>query len=227
MSRLILKRFLQIAVIAVMQAAILMAAAGRLAWTWGWAHVALYALTVVVNSLVLLPRHPELIAERAEAKEGTKGWDRVLALLVSLIGPMAIWVVAGLDERFGWTPETSLSARLAGAGLIVAGYGVFSWAMVSNKFFAGVVRIQKERGHQVATAGPYRYLRHPGYVGMVMFTLGAPLLLGSAWAFVPAGATVLLTVLRTALEDATLQRELDGYKDYAARVRYRLLPGVW
>ena len=99
--------------------------------------------------------------------------------------------------------------------------------MVSNEFFSGVVRIQMERGHKVASAGPYQYVRHPGYVGITLLTLGTPLMLGSAWAFIPAGATVLLTVFRTALEDATLQRELDGYADYAARVRYRLLPGVW
>lgn len=204
-----------------------MAAAGRFTWTWGWAYISLYILTVVVNSLVLLPRHPELIAERAEVKEGSKSWDRVLALLVSVVGPMTVWVLAGLDARFGWTPDLGLPLHFAGVLLIAAGYGVFSWAMVSNKFFSGVVRIQKERGHQVTSAGPYRYVRHPGYVGMIMFTLGAPLLLGSAWAFVPAGVTVLLTVLRTALEDATLQRELDGYTDYATRVNYRLLLGVW
>ena len=99
--------------------------------------------------------------------------------------------------------------------------------MAANAFFSMVVRIQEDRGHAVATGGPYRYVRHPGYVGMMLSLLGTPLLLGSLWALVPAGLATCLYVVRTALEDRTLQEELEGYKDYAGQVRRRLLPGVW
>ncbi len=226
MDRRVVRRFAQIGVSALLQAGILLAA-GRLAWTWAWVYVALYVLTVAANALILLPRHPELIAERAEVKAGAKDWDRVLAPLVSAVGPLAMLLTAGLDERFGWSVEPGPLLHAAGAILVAAGYALFSWGMASNRFFSGVVRIQSERGHEVASAGPYGYVRHPGYAGMIMFTLGTPLLLGSHWALAPAGATVLLMVLRTSLEDATLRRELPGYEDYASRVRYRLLPGVW
>jgi protein-S-isoprenylcysteine O-methyltransferase Ste14 len=99
--------------------------------------------------------------------------------------------------------------------------------MVSNKFFSTSVRIQMERDHTVASGGPYRYVRHPGYVGYIVSGFAAPLALGSLWALIPAAITLCLLVVRTALEDRTLQDELDGYREYAARVRYRLLPGVW
>jgi protein-S-isoprenylcysteine O-methyltransferase Ste14 len=104
---------------------------------------------------------------------------------------------------------------------------IFSWSMASNPYFSGVVRIQEERGHTVAMGGPYRIVRHPGYVGYILFTLSTPLALGSLWGFVPAVLASLGMVVRTGLEDRTLREELAGYKDYARRVRYRLLPGVW
>jgi protein-S-isoprenylcysteine O-methyltransferase Ste14 len=104
---------------------------------------------------------------------------------------------------------------------------LLTWSMAANAFFAQTVRIQEDRGHTVATGGPYRYVRHPGYVGGILFQVATPLILGSVWALIPAGLTVCLTIIRTALEDRTLLEELDGYKEYAGRVRYRLLPGVW
>ena len=112
--------------------------------------------------------------------------------------------------------------------LVVAlGYALWGWAMASNRYFSGLVRIQKERGHTVSTAGPYRLVRHPGYAGLILWTLATPLALGTLWAFVPAGLTVVAIVVRTALEDSTLRKELAGYDNYARQVRYRLLPGVW
>nr|NIN68360.1 isoprenylcysteine carboxylmethyltransferase family protein [Anaerolineae bacterium]NIN98447.1 isoprenylcysteine carboxylmethyltransferase family protein [Anaerolineae bacterium] len=108
-----------------------------------------------------------------------------------------------------------------------SGYALGVWAIASNAFFSQIVRIQKERGHRVATGGPYRFVRHPGYVGTILVGLAAPIMLGSLWALIPGGAVALLFILRTALEDQTLLGELEGYGTYAGRVRYRLLPGVW
>ena len=116
---------------------------------------------------------------------------------------------------------------MAGLVVFVLGMGLMTWAMIVNNFFSLVVRIQKDRGHTVVSSGPYAYVRHPGYIGGILFQLATPVMLGTLWALVPAGLAACLIVIRTVLEDKTLQAELDGYKDYAARVRYRLLPGVW
>jgi len=101
------------------------------------------------------------------------------------------------------------------------------WAMWTNRFFSSVVRIQTDRGHHVVQGGPYRLIRHPGYVGAILSVLSTAVVLGSLWSLIPAGLTTVLVSVRTALEDATLQRELPGYAEYASKVRYRLLPGVW
>jgi protein-S-isoprenylcysteine O-methyltransferase Ste14 len=140
---------------------------------------------------------------------------------------MAMWIVAGLDRRWQWSLPLPAWAVAAGWGLAIAGSAFVFWAMTNNRFFAAVVRIQTERGHTVQTGGPYTWVRHPGYAGATAFTLGLPLILGSRWTYVPAAVVVVLTLVRTALEDATLRRELAGYAAYASRVRYRLMPGIW
>jgi len=120
-----------------------------------------------------------------------------------------------------------MPVKLLGLAGILAGYALGSYALVENRFFSGMVRIQTERGHQVVSSGPYRWLRHPGYAGALITYLGTPLFLDSVWGFVPVVLLAILLVVRTRLEDRTLQEELPGYRDYAGRVRYRLLPGVW
>jgi len=139
----------------------------------------------------------------------------------------ASWVVAGLDVRFGWTGPIPWAYHVGGLLLVVLGYALFLWAMVSNAFFAEGVRIQKERGHTVATGGPYRCVRHPGYAGSILAQVSAPVLLGSPWALILGLASAAFFGVRTYLEDKTLRKELPGYEEYARRVRYRLLPGVW
>jgi len=140
---------------------------------------------------------------------------------------LAICVVGGLDVRYGWTTGFPMVAQIAGVILAVLGYALVVWATASNAFFSLIVRIQKERGHSVATGGPYQFVRHPGYVGSIVAYVGTPIMLGSWGAIVLGVVTALLIIVRTAFEDKTLLQELDGYKDYAARVCYRLLPGVW
>jgi len=136
--------------------------------------------------------------------------------------------VGGLDERFGWSPPLDSAIHITALISYALGQGLFSWAMASNKFFSSVVRIQMDRNQTVATGGPYRYVRHPGNVGYITsFFLATPVALGSSWALIPGGIGTLLLIIRTALEDRTLLEELDGYKEYAQQVRYRLLPGIW
>ena len=211
--------------------AVLFISAGRWDWGMGWVFVGLFIFTTVGSRVLVLRQDPELAAERARStekgREGVKDWDDLLSPLVALYGPLVIWIVAGLDERYGWSPQISLWVQ--GVAIIVAvlGSALATWAMLSNTFFSGTVRIQEERGHTVVSGGPYRYVRHPGYLAGILFDVATPLILGSLWALVPAGLTVCAFVVRTALEDRTLQEELDGYREYAQRVRYRLLPGVW
>ena len=204
-------------------------AAGSLHWVWGWALLAVTAAALVGHVLVLVPINPELLAERQEGLrvEGTKRWDKWLVIMSVSFGTIVLWVVAGLDVRFGWTSGMAVAVHLAGLTGYVLGYVVFLWAMAANAFFAEGVRIQEERGHTVATGGPYRLVRHPGYVGAMLGMAAGPFLLGSWWALVPAALAVGGYIIRTALEDRTLQEELPGYREYTQQTRYRLLPGIW
>ena len=222
----IVRRLIQLLVFILIQAAILFLASGRLDWVMAWVYLGVYVGLIVVNAIVILPRNPELIAERGQIKENTKGWDKVFSVFYALCS-LGLLAVAGLDIRWGWSSQLNLTAQLIGLALYVLGFALVSWAMASNRFFSSVVRIQTDRGHTVATGGPYQFVRHPGYVGMMVSALGTTILLGSLWAFIPTGLLIGLVVIRTALEDRTLQNELDGYKEYAGRVHYRLLPGVW
>lgn len=117
--------------------------------------------------------------------------------------------------------------KIAGLALLLAGYALASYALIENRFFSGMVRIQTDRGHQVVSSGPYRWLRHPGYAGALLAYLATPFFLDSQWAFLPTLFLVIILVVRTALEDGVLQNELRGYRDYARQVRFHLLPGVW
>lgn len=208
-------------------AAILLGTAGRLDWVMAWVLVGVYLVWTGATALAVIPTHPEMLAERTGPKKGSKGWDMAILGVVGLLETIK-YVVAGLDMRWGWSPSFPSALQLVGVVVAVLAYDVILvWAMAVNAFFEQTVRIQEERGHTVVTDGPYRYVRHPGYVGSILFQLATPLILSSVWAFIPAGLITLLTIIRTALEDKTLQQELDGYREYAQRVRYRLLPGVW
>jgi len=204
--------------------AILFIAAGRLDWPMAWVYT---GISMVDATLLLLIVSPELMRERTHPKADAKDWDRVFARLTGPLGSTVILVVAGLDKRLGWSAQVPLAIQVAGLVAFVLGMGLMTWAMAVNNYFSLVMRIQKDRGHTVVTGGPYRYVRHPGYVGGIMFQLGTPLLLGSLWTLIPAGLTALLLVARTALEDRTLQNELEGYREYTQQTRYRLLPGIW
>jgi protein-S-isoprenylcysteine O-methyltransferase Ste14 len=226
-SRLILRSGLRISSFAVIMLAILLISSGRPDWVMAWVYVGVFAALSATGSTVLVLTHPELMAERTQIKEDAKDWDKVLAPLVTVYIPVGVWIVAGLDTRGGWSARVPPELQWATLGVAVAGSLFAIWAMRSNKFFSLIFRIQRERGHSVVTSGPYHYVRHPAYAGGIVFNLATPLILGSLWAFIPAAVHLSLFVLRTALEDRTLQRELEGYPDYTQRVRYRVLPGIW
>lgn len=210
----------------IMAGAILFWCAGRLDWLWGWATVVTIAYYVAGTAFVLLPKNPALLAERTGPKTGAKTWDTLIMIAVGTI-ILIIYIVGGLDARYGWTSNFPAWAQIVGFILTLLGYTLVLWAIAANAFFSLIVRVQKNRGHTVATGGPYRFVRHPGYVGTLLAYIGTPVMLSSNWAIILGVVTAVLIIVRTALEDKTLLAELGGYKEYAARVRYRLLPGVW
>jgi len=206
--------------------ALLFVPAGRLDWWEAWIFFGAFFLSVSVLSLWLKRKDPALLKERRKGGENVKEWDKVIIRIYSVV-LFVLLITAGLDAgRFGWAPVPAGLRILGGAALLTA--MVIGWrTFQANTFLGGMVRIQKDRGHTVVTTGPYRYVRHPMYVGVILSVLGIPLVLNSLWALVPAGMIVVLFVIRTALEDRTLKAELEGYKEYAERVHFRLLPYVW
>lgn len=230
------RAIVQMVIVVLLAPFIPMIISGRWDWWQAWAYAVVSILAFIISRLFVRRKHPDLIAERArfmEAKD-TKSWDKVLAPLVGL-GSIFILVAAGLEKYYALSPVSSLTltpsaslgtSLIALAGLIL-GYGFSSWALIENRFFSGTVRIQTERGHHVISTGPYRIVRHPGYAGGLFGYLFIPLLLDSLWAWLPTILLAVVLVLRTALEDKTLQAELPGYKEFAGKTKYRLFPGIW
>ena len=208
---------------------ILLICGGDLCWWQAWGYSLLILAAGIGGRIWAEQRHPGLTAERQNIEniQNAKTWDKVLAPLmaVSLVFPMVI--VAGLDHRYNWSPEFPLWLNIIGLILITFGYAFATWAVAENRFFSSVVRIQTERGHVVCDTGPYRFVRHPGYAGNILPLFGIVLALGSIWTLIPAAVAAIITLIRTVLEDQTLQEELPGYRDYAQHVRYRLIPGIY
>lgn len=194
------------------------------AWVYGFINVAGFA----VSRAMAARRNPDLITERAQfmKHENVVSWDKILAPVVVLGGGL-IPLVVGLDELMNWSPAFSILLKIIALAVILTGYIWGSYALIQNRFFSGMVRIQSDRGHQVISSGPYRWMRHPGYAGAIWTYLATPLFLDSVWALIPAVFLVIVLVLRTSLEDKVLQVKLEGYSEYAEKVRYRLFPGIW
>jgi protein-S-isoprenylcysteine O-methyltransferase Ste14 len=187
--------------------------------------VSLYVGTVVVAGLCVLIVNPDVVVARLRFHKASKRWDAILlCFLLPALG--AVFLVAAWDGRFRKSPWPWWVFAI-GYVVFLVGIGVVIWAECVNKFFEPTVRIQVDRGHKVIDTGPYAIVRHPGYLGAMPLFVGTALCLGSLWALIPAGLASALLLLRTRWEDQTLQAELAGYKDYAHRVRYRLIPGVW
>ena len=199
-------------------------------WDWweAWIYAIISILGFAVSRIIAARRHPDLIAERARIMqhEDTVSWDKTLAPLLGLGGAL-VMIVVGLDARFAWPPEFSSQLKVMALIFILVGYVLGSYALIENRFFSGVVRLQTDREHRVVSSGPYRWMRHPGYAGAILTYLATPFFLDSIWAVLPTLFLVVVLVIRTSLEDQFLQLELIGYGDYARRVRYRLIPGLW
>jgi len=208
---------------------VLLVCGGDFGWWQAWVYSLLIVAAGIGGRIWAERRHPGLTAERQniEKIQSAKAWDKVLAPLMALSVGFPLVIVAGLDHRRGWSPVFPLWLIVLGFILISLGYAFAAWALVENRFFSSTVRIQTDRGHVVCDSGPYRIVRHPGYAGNILPLLGIVLALGSVWTLIPAAVALIIAVIRTTLEDRTLQDELPGYRDYARRVRYRLIPGIF
>jgi protein-S-isoprenylcysteine O-methyltransferase Ste14 len=200
--------------------------AGRLDWWPAWAVIAVWLVWFSAVDTILLRSNPDLMQERLSPPKGAKSWDSTILSILRLT-QLARYILAGLDQRYGWTNGFPLGAQIGALVVCFLGTALFVWALASNAFFSQVVRIQSERGHTVVSGGPYHYVRHPGYLGTILFDLALSTLLASWWAIIIGGMCALLLVLRTALEDRTLQSELIGYTEYTRQVHFRLIPGIW
>ena len=201
---------------------------GRWNWWEAWVYAVVYILTFIISRALAARHSPGILAERGKFMDhaDTQPWDKVLAPLLGLGGGLLPFAV-GIEARFGSQPTFSLAVKLIALLLFLAGMLWASLALIENSFFSGTVRLQSERDHKVISSGPYAVMRHPGYSGALLTYLATPLFLESWWGFAAAAFLLAVLVIRTRLEDRFLQDNLPGYKEYAARVRYRLLPGVW
>lgn len=222
----LIRRVLQLFVLVLIQTAALFVSAGTLGWPAGWWYIGLYLLLLAVGSFVLAPAHKEVIEERSKGAAGGKEWDVWITRLMG-IPALGLLVLSGFDQRWNWSPPLPLGLRLFGGLTFVAGYALVLWAMCVNQYFSQIVRIQTERGHTAITDGPYRIVRHPGYLGTTISLLGAVFLLDTLYGLACFALYLVLIITRTALEDRTLRAELPGYAEYVTHTRYRLLPGVW
>jgi len=200
--------------------------AGTVTWPAAWVYLAVM-IGVLADYTVIIRRHPDLIAERQKPPSDAKRWDKPLVTVIAVIGPIALAIVCGLDRRFHWSPPIPAWWKAAGLLLVASGGVLTNWAVSVNRFFSALVRIQLDRGHHVVDEGPYRFVRHPGYLGSLIHMPGVALALGSLRGLVLVAAVIIVMIVRTALEDRTLRAELEGYAEYTRKVRYRLLPGVW
>jgi len=206
--------------------ALILVLAGRITYWQGWVF-SVYMCSRSLIASIMFASKPDVIKERFKPGPGTVWWDKLFWVLY---GPMTfvIIIIAVLDGgRFQWTMELPMSVYIAGYVLLVLSDFVKSWCMWVNRFFSTTVRIQMDRGHEVIQNGPYRFVRHPGYLAGIFMMISMPLALGSLWGLIPAAVVAVLLIIRTHLEDIYLQKELPGYADYVKKVKYRLLPGIW
>ncbi len=223
------KGIARLVITAVLMGSLLFLSAGTIRWWEGWVYLAASFITLAGSRLLLIKNYPEVAAERMHAgeMEDTKAWDRLLVQLVAVYLPLMVWIVAGLETRFGVSAGMPLWVQAAAFVVGFAGTMFSNWALFRNKFFSSHVRIQKDRGHEVVKDGPYAIVRHPGYAGGFVHFLATPFAFNSLWTWIPITILIAVYVIRIIKEEKALIEELAGYEAYTKEVKYRLIPGVW
>jgi protein-S-isoprenylcysteine O-methyltransferase Ste14 len=208
----------------------LMWPAGSWHWWEAWVMVALWTAFGLVMTPYLLRHDPELLAERMKLvplHKDQKVWDKVIMLLFFISG-IALYIVPGFDVvRYEWSEPLPVWMRIFAMVLHLPCFVMLGWVMRENTYLSQVVKIDKERAHQVITTGPYALVRHPMYTIVIVLLFAVPVALGSRYALILAAFLTALLVVRTYLEDRTLHAELPGYPEYARHTLYRLIPGIW
>ena len=219
--RMIIREYLSRVVMLLM----LFLISGNWSWSGAWIMLFFALLSIILIHLIVVRPNPDLYNERGAKHNNTKRWDAILLPIYGISGYMVL-IIASYDERFQWS---ALPAYSIGVGIVfmVLACVITTTAMYSNAFFSSTVRIQSERGQTVVDQGPYRIVRHPGYLGGICFYIGCGFLLNSIWAFIPIVLTTLILCIRIKFEEKTLKEELPGYKEYMQKVRFRIFPGIW
>lgn len=210
--------------VTVVTVSLLFVSAGTVAWAGAWIILGFGILYLVSVATVGMKYFPETVLGRSQTRF-VHSWDK-RAIIVYSLGYYTQYVISGLDFRYGWS-DAGPALVAAGTLLYAAGMALTFLVLFTNPFAIGSARIQAERNHHVVSAGPYRIVRHPMYSSSILFAVGAPLILGSLWALLLSPMVIGSFVYRCAKEDAMLHDELEGYREYAAKVRYRLVPLVW
>lgn len=208
-------------------ALLLFGGAGRLDWALGWLYLTAWIVPKLVFLILLRWRNPDLLVERATRHKNTQPYDRII-LPIYFVLAFGTFLIGGLDGgRFHWSGELPVAVIVAAYVIYLLGNGLAGWAINSNPFFSSESRIQAERGQHVVSSGPYQFVRHPSYLATLLLWPATGPMLNSWWAVIPGVLTALMMVVRAHLEDQMLHAELPGYADYAQKVRYRLIPGIW
>jgi protein-S-isoprenylcysteine O-methyltransferase Ste14 len=223
MNRNIIRRLFQVLFTFLIQGSLLFLSAWSLRWTWAWVYLAMCIFILIIN-LVVIPA--EVIEERGRKKKNVKRWDKILSA-INIFPILGMYILSGFDYRLNWSIDLSVPIHIIALILFFMGAMLFTWSMASNKFFSTMVRIQTDREHKVVMEGPYNYVRHPGYVGFILMLFATPIALGSLYGIFMSGIVTGILMVRTALEDKTLRKELDGYEDYAGKIKYKLVPFIW
>lgn len=200
--------------------------AGKLNWLDAWIYIIGYLSFLIMYAVWAMTNDPELLNERSQVASNTKGWDKLILSLYTIL-LLCLFILIGLDaERFHWSSLPVVLKLTGWLGLIFAAWLIF-WVIRTNTYASRVARIQADRGQTVISSGPYQFVRHPMYAGIIVLFLCTPLALGSFWGLIPAVLIGILFFIRTRLEDQMLRKELSGYEDYTKRIQYRLMPGIW
>lgn len=211
-----------------LMAAVLFWAAGTVGWTAGWVFLMESVVLSLAIGVWMAAKAPGLLAERLSSpiQRSQKGWDK--AFMPALLIFWFAWLATmALDAERWRLSQVPLGVQALGALCLPVSMYLCFLTFRENPFAAAVVKIQRERGHAVITTGPYRLVRHPLYAGALFWLIGTPLLLGSWYGLAATPVIIVALGARAVLEERMLTAELDGYADYAARVRWRLIPGVW
>lgn len=200
---------------------------GRIDWLNAWIYLGVSVMYQTINIIISIKKNPGMLNERGKfVREGTKTYDKIFVVLTLPIILISMTIIAWDAVQFRWSsmPEYFL---FIGIFISFPGFILGVWAMMNNPYFELTVRIQKDRDHIVINTGPYKIIRHPGYAGEIILLSSTPMMLGSWWGYIPIGVMIFGFIIRTALEDQTLRKELPGYEDFAKNTRFRLIPHIW